>query len=183
MAMLSARALRSAAKAGVAILLSVAGLLLAGAQSAQALPSFARQTGQQCVACHNGFPELTPYGRQFKLNGYTFSNSDAPLLPIAGLIIDSYTQTSKAAAAPVVPGTARNDNLVMDAAALFYAGKITSNMGAYVAGAYSQLSHRFALGQSDIRYANTAHLFGKDATFGLSVNNNLFSRRINPLRL
>jgi len=49
-------------------------------KSAEALPSFARQTGQQCVACHNGFPELTPYGRQFKLNGYTFSGGDAPAL-------------------------------------------------------------------------------------------------------
>ena len=39
---------------------------------AQAVPLYARQTGQQCAACHNGFPELTPYGRLFKLNGYTF---------------------------------------------------------------------------------------------------------------
>lgn len=42
-------------------------LLLVLCQSAQALPSFARQTGQSCVACHAGgqFPELTPYGRLF----------------------------------------------------------------------------------------------------------------------
>jgi hypothetical protein len=35
--------------------------------TAQALPTFARQTGQNCVACHSGgqFPELTPYGRMF----------------------------------------------------------------------------------------------------------------------
>ncbi|MHB1333589.1 MAG: cytochrome C, partial [Sulfuriferula sp.] len=40
---------------------------------AQAVPAFARQTGQNCVACHAGgqFPELTPYGRLFKLTGYT----------------------------------------------------------------------------------------------------------------
>src|SRR5665213_233828 len=38
---------------------------------AQALPSFARQTGQPCGACHIDFPSLTPFGRQFKLNGYT----------------------------------------------------------------------------------------------------------------
>src|SRR5665647_3891500 len=32
---------------------------------AGAVPAFARQTGQNCVACHAGgqFPELTPYGR------------------------------------------------------------------------------------------------------------------------
>ncbi len=38
---------------------------------AQALPSFARQTGQTCGTCHTDYPGLTPYGRLFKLNGYT----------------------------------------------------------------------------------------------------------------
>ncbi len=33
------------------------------ASSANAVPAFARQTGQNCVACHVSFPELTPYGR------------------------------------------------------------------------------------------------------------------------
>ena len=37
----------------------------------QALPSFARQTGQPCGTCHTDYPGLTPYGRLFKLNGYT----------------------------------------------------------------------------------------------------------------
>ena len=44
---------------------------IACARPVQALPSYARQTGQQCAACHNGFLELTHYGRQFKLNGYS----------------------------------------------------------------------------------------------------------------
>ena len=39
--------------------------------TANALPSFARQTGQPCGTCHTDFPGLTPYGRLFKLNGYT----------------------------------------------------------------------------------------------------------------
>src|SRR3974390_694651 len=38
---------------------------------AQALPSFARQTGQPCGTCHTDFPALTPLGRRFKLLGYT----------------------------------------------------------------------------------------------------------------
>jgi hypothetical protein len=38
---------------------------------ANALPSFARQTGQPCGTCHTDFPALTPYGRRFKLLGYT----------------------------------------------------------------------------------------------------------------
>jgi hypothetical protein len=56
------------------------------APSAQALPSFARQTGQPCGACHTDFPALTPYGRRFKLLGYTtgggqFRTTPFPVFP------------------------------------------------------------------------------------------------------
>ena len=48
------------------------GAVMFGAISpADALPSFARQTGQPCGTCHTDYPGLTPYGRLFKLNGYT----------------------------------------------------------------------------------------------------------------
>jgi hypothetical protein len=46
-------------------------LTIGYAPPAQALPSFARQTGQPCGTCHTDFPALTPYGRRFKLLGYT----------------------------------------------------------------------------------------------------------------
>jgi hypothetical protein len=50
----------------------VCGAILFGfGTSANALPSFARQTGQPCGTCHTDYPGLTPYGRLFKLNGYT----------------------------------------------------------------------------------------------------------------
>src|SRR5579872_3705775 len=39
-----------------------------------AVPSHARQTGMACQACHTIFPELTPFGRLFKLNGYEINN-------------------------------------------------------------------------------------------------------------
>jgi hypothetical protein len=46
-------------------------------RQAYALPSFARQTGQKCAACHVGgsWPQLTPWGRFFKLSGYTAGKS------------------------------------------------------------------------------------------------------------
>lgn len=47
------------------------GVLIGFAPKAEALPSFARQTGQPCGTCHTDFPALTPYGRRFKLLGYT----------------------------------------------------------------------------------------------------------------
>src|SRR5579863_3653272 len=53
-----------------------AGILVAslGGSKAQAMPSFARQTGMACEACHTVFPELTHFGRMFKANGYTLDN-------------------------------------------------------------------------------------------------------------
>ena len=38
------------------------------------VPSYARQTGLACSACHYQFLTLTPFGRKFKLNGYTLTN-------------------------------------------------------------------------------------------------------------
>jgi hypothetical protein len=53
------------------IILLAAWLTMGLAPSAQALPSFARQTGQPCGTCHTDCPALTPCGRRFKLLGYT----------------------------------------------------------------------------------------------------------------
>ncbi|MBV8069848.1 MAG: hypothetical protein JO270_08095, partial [Acidobacteriaceae bacterium] len=47
------------------------------APKAYGLPSYARQTGQRCAACHVGgnWPQLTPWGRFFKLAGYAAGKS------------------------------------------------------------------------------------------------------------
>ncbi len=49
-------------------------LAVCAASAAQAVPSFARQTGMACEACHTVWPELTHFGRVFKANGYTLDN-------------------------------------------------------------------------------------------------------------
>src|ERR1700722_8483002 len=49
---------------------------LFGARGAYAVPSYARETGLPCSSCHTTAPELTPFGRLFKLNGYTITNLD-----------------------------------------------------------------------------------------------------------
>ena len=53
--------------------LAALALVLVGTSQAFALPSFARQTGDSCDACHVGAfgPQLTPHGMKFKLGGYT----------------------------------------------------------------------------------------------------------------
>src|SRR5579872_3714875 len=68
-------------------------ILVAGFQ-AHAVPAFNRQTGQNCVACHAGgqFPDLTPYGRLFKLTGYTIGER---ALPFAVMAVLNDTKTRK----------------------------------------------------------------------------------------
>jgi hypothetical protein len=163
-----AEIVRKAWQTFFARVLIIAALFAGSLQSAQALPSFARQTGQQCVACHNGFPELTPYGRQFKLNGYIFSTGTDTGPPLAALIITSLTHTDKPQPHAIVPGTSRNDNAIVDAVNIYYAGKIFSNLGAFVQGLWSPLTHRFQLFTSDIRYADSTQLLGKDTTYGVT---------------
>jgi hypothetical protein len=46
-------------------------MLMVSTESAEALPIFARQTGQPCGNCHTDVLGLTPFGRRFKLGGYT----------------------------------------------------------------------------------------------------------------
>ena len=53
--------------------LEAALLFLLWASPARAVPSFARQTGMPCTTCHTAFPQLTPFGRYFKLTGYTLA--------------------------------------------------------------------------------------------------------------
>jgi hypothetical protein len=63
---------KSFAGVTLGVIVGLAGLLTIGfAPPAKALPSFARQTGQPCGTCHTDFPALTPFGRRFKLLGYT----------------------------------------------------------------------------------------------------------------
>jgi len=51
-------------------------ILIAVLQRAEAVPAFSSQTGQACATCHVGAfgPELTAFGRNFKLTGYTQSS-------------------------------------------------------------------------------------------------------------
>jgi hypothetical protein len=48
-------------------------LCLLTAGDALAVPSFARQTGLSCNVCHTNPPELTAFGRNFKLKGYVLT--------------------------------------------------------------------------------------------------------------
>jgi hypothetical protein len=138
---------------------------------AEALPSYARQTGQECAACHNGFPELTPYGRLFKLNGYTFSGGTTDLPAIAGMAIPTFTHTSTGQPGGATPHFGPNDNFAFTGS-LFYGGKILDHLGAFVQGTYDEVPRTFHWDNTDIRYANTAALADQELVYGVSLNNN-----------
>src|ERR1700674_176108 len=70
--------------AALALVAVATGLLTVGFTSpATALPSFAGQTGQPCGPCHTDFPALTPYGRRFKLLGYTTGGGEFRTTPFS----------------------------------------------------------------------------------------------------
>ncbi|HVA15857.1 MAG TPA: hypothetical protein VNF99_21610 [Stellaceae bacterium] len=144
------------------------------APSANALPSYARQTGQQCAACHNGFPELTPYGRLFKLNGYTFGGGQSDLPPLAAMVIPSFTHTDAGQTGGAAPHYGANDNFALpQSASLFYGGAISSalGIGTFTQATYDRVNRRFTWDNMDIRYAKATTL-GGETVFGLSLNNN-----------
>src|ERR1700722_5797523 len=93
------------------LLLGMAMFLTAG--KGEALPAFAVQTGQHCTACHvGGFgPQLTPFGRQFKLEGYTMRSGDDFTAPISAMAVASYLQTNADQPAPPAPHYDVNDNV------------------------------------------------------------------------
>ena len=55
-------------------------VLLFACSSASAIPAFARKYGMPCSSCHEAWPKLSPFGQQFKDNGYQLGNDrDAPI--------------------------------------------------------------------------------------------------------
>ena len=169
-------------------------LLLGATMPSRAVPSFARQTGMACAACHTVFPELTPFGREFKLNGYvldnikqvTGTNTDNrqtlalnSIPPLSVMLQVSYTHTAKALPDSALPGALAKDGEVMfpDQVSLFYAGKIADELGAFVQLTYDGAADHFGIDNTDIRYAHHLSFGGSDANdhnliLGITLNNN-----------
>jgi hypothetical protein len=164
-----ARGWASAAAIAFVATISLASLLTV--QPASAVPSFARQTGQPCANCHTAFPELTPFGRRFKLSGYTLPGGSPTLPPIAALLQQGFTHTQSAQDGPPAPGTRVNDNFVTQQITGFYAGQVYGNLGAFIQVTGDPVGGTVNLDQSDVRYVDSFKLFGADAYWGIDVNN------------
>src|SRR3989454_6026866 len=145
-------------------------------------PTYARQTGLACSACHTHFPALTPTGRAFKLNGYVFRRSESLegkspegqqslllnlVAPVSLMFQTSYTSTKKA-----LPGTQNGTVLFPDQLSLFTGGEITPHVGGFLQVTFDPQSGQIGVDNADFRFATHTTVLSKRATFGLSANNN-----------
>jgi len=146
-----------------------------------ALPTFNRQTGQNCLACHAGgqYPELTPYGRLFKLTGYTMGDRT---LPFSGMAVASDSKVSNTSKSDDPKADfQKNNSLIFATGSVFAAGKITDNIGAFLQVTYDNYASQSDDGKfhghssadnMDIRYADRSIDATHDWIWGVSANNN-----------
>jgi hypothetical protein len=156
-------------------------LLLLLSDYALAVPLFARQTGQRCITCHAGgqFPELTPFGRRFKLTGYTLGQRlDVPL---AAMAIASYTKTSNTTSGTPDVDFPRDSAVLFQTASIFAGGRINDHAGLFAQVTYDNYANQDPVTRRwsghthadniDLRYAT--QLAGpSDWLIGFSLNNN-----------
>jgi hypothetical protein len=171
---------KSGGLAGLALL-----AMLSSSFQVGAVPAFNRQTGQNCVACHAGgqFPDLTPYGRMFKLTGFTIGERAFPLAVMGVASLNKTKSTSSSD--PAFDGRAdfpKDGNAIFQTASLFLAGKITGNVGVLAQLTYNNYdsqspsdSHWTGHTTSDnldLRYADRFISPGRDLIIGATLNNN-----------
>lgn len=152
---------------------ALAGAFVGLPRIASAVPSFASQTGLPCSQCHvMAFgPQLTEYGRQFKLNGYTFKRQDGTLnIPLAATVVSGYDRVSQAAPAPAPYSD--KENLALQDVSVYFAGRISDHAGAFIKATYDNIFDSTAWDTLDVRYARNVDLGGRSAVLGIDVNNN-----------
>lgn len=155
---------------------------LMGAAAAHAVPSYARQTGLACSACHTVFLELTSFGRAFKVHGYTAQGmkeleeagtANAPPLainrafPLSVMLQTSLTRTNEQQ-----PGTQNNNVEFPQQLSLFLAGEITPKIGTFLQATYNGQDDHFSLDNTDIRFADDTKIGDRELVYGATLNNN-----------
>src|SRR5207247_9950518 len=103
------------------VILAALALFFASGE-ASALPAFAEQTGQPCATCHIGAfgPHLTPFGRQFKLSGYTLRVGEFTP-PVSATVIVSFIHTGKDQPPPPPTHYDVNNNVTIDSISVYLA--------------------------------------------------------------
>ena len=161
---------------------------IVAAPALRAVPAFARQMNMQCIVCHTEFPQLTDFGRLFKLSGYTLSAEQTDLPPIAVMLQPSFTHTQKGQPGGAAPGFKDNNNTALTQASIFYAGRLLgpyakdifgpdtarvfNKIGIFSQTTYNGISKTWAMDNTELRFANIGTLGGKSANYGVYLNNN-----------
>lgn len=147
--------------------------------SATANPLFARQTSLKCASCHTIYPELTPFGRKFKLGGYTLGDRETvPLALMAIVSRNSINNNTDKSTGDKIYGKDRE--FVAESVSLFSGGKFTDNAGAFIQYTYNNIATsdnqtfngHGALDNTDFRLVK---MFGSEehpTIFGLTLHNN-----------
>jgi hypothetical protein len=148
--------------------------------TAHALPSYARQTGQKCAACHIGgnWPQLTPWGRFFKLSGYTAGKSMADkegfnYIPLGLLIQTGDTWAAKPNDSQGNAVITQNGNPEAYGFTAELGTKLTDFAGIfYEYGVSNQFpGWKGASGPVDIRATHFFHPAGNELLVGIDSNN------------
>ena len=123
-------------------------LLLALPEAANALPGFARQTGENCMACHTqNMPKLNAHGRHFALSGYTLYNANSEesliegsevalglpaVLNISAVLKARYVISTQDTNNTEAVGTERGEVQFLEGSGLFFGGRVANNVGSIV---------------------------------------------------
>ena len=147
------------------------------------IPSFSRQTKLACSMCHAGFPQLTPFGRLFKLNGYTLtglpmitaqkdsaSRVELTLSPIAPLSVMALIGATNVSTP--TPGTLATTAELPQQLSLFAATALSPHMGIFSQLTYTAQSGTIGIDNLDLRYARHMSVGDYDAIIGATLNNN-----------
>lgn len=158
----------------LALLLLATGVATLAGADAWAVPSFSRQTGQECASCHVGGygPALTPFGMRFKLGGYVDTDGIGTKVPLSAMVNGTFTRTTKGQEGGAAEHFKSNDNAAMQEGSLFLAGRMAEHLGVFAQATYSGIDRKLALDNVDIRSAGEVAIGQRSATIGISVNNN-----------
>ena len=136
----------------------------------RALPGYARQTGQPCAACHTAFPELTPFGRRFKIGGYTLraateaSRSRRCLCATSPIRNRRRMRRRRPDCTPTTIWSPSRFPALSPAGSTAISDRSSRSPATPVA-------RNRVLDASDVRYADTFKLFGQDTIWGIDANN------------
>jgi hypothetical protein len=144
------------------------------ARPAAAIPAFAAQTGEPCSACHIGFPQLTPYGREFKLQGYVAGGMFPDYKNLAVMSQMGFTHLKDKVAGGLSADYPANNAWSIQQTSLFFGGALdaAAGLGAFIQATYDGVAHQFHWDNSDIRLARPTDLFNMPLFYGFTFNNN-----------